>query len=125
MRDFQQLAFWQRSHQLTLRIYQITKEFPKEELYGLVSQIRRSSSSVPTNIAEGCGRNSLPELKRFLIISSGSASELHYQLMLSRDLNYISDLLFKELEDDLIQIKKMIYAYSVKLSSSPIAKLDC
>ncbi len=121
MRDFQQLAIWQRSHQLTLKVYKITREFPKEELYGLTSQIRRSSSSVPTNIAEGCGRNSLPELKRFLIISSGSASELHYQLILSRDLNYISVQLFKELEDDLIQIKKMIFAYSIKLSPSPIS----
>lgn len=119
MRDFQQLAFWQKSHQLTLKIYQITRDFPKGELYGLVSQIRRSSSSVPTNIAEGCGRNSLQELKRFLIISSGSASELHYQLMLSRDLNYISNQLFKELEDDLIQIKKMIFVYSEKLSPEP------
>lgn len=120
MRDFQQLAIWQRSHQLTLNIYKITREFPREELYGLISQIRRSSSSVPTNIAEGCGRNSLPELKRFLIISSGSASELHYQLILSRDLHYISAQLFKELEDDLIQIKKMIFAYSNKLSASSI-----
>ena len=118
MRDFHQLAFWQQSHRLTLKIYQITRAFPKEELYGLVSQIRRSSSSVPTNIAEGCGRNSMPELKRFLAIASGSASELHYQLILSRDLDYISDPLFKELEDNLIQIKKMIYAYSLKLSSS-------
>jgi four helix bundle protein len=123
MRDFQQLAFWQRSHQLTLKIYQITSQYPREELYGLISQIRRSASSVPTNIAEGCGRNSLPELKRFLIISSGSASELHYQLILSRDLNYISNQLFKELEDDLIQIKKMIYAYSIKLSASPISDI--
>ena len=118
MRDFQKLAIWQRSHQLTLRIYKITREFPKEELYGIISQIRRSSSSVPTNIAEGCGRNSLPELKRFLIISSGSASELHYQLILGRDLNYISAHLFQELEEDLIQIKKMIYAYGEKLSPS-------
>jgi four helix bundle protein len=122
MRDFQQLAFWQRSHQLTLKIYQITREFPREELYGLISQIRRSASSVPTNIAEGCGRNSLPDLKRFLIISSGSASELHYQLILSRDLNYISNQLFKELEGDLIQIKKMIYTYSLKLISSSISE---
>lgn len=120
MRDFQQLSIWQRSHQITLKIYKITRSFPKEEIFGLVSQIRRSSASVPTNIAEGCGRDTLPDLKRFLIISSGSASELHYQLILSRDLNYISDQLFKELEDDLIQIKKMIYAYSIKLLSSPI-----
>jgi len=123
MRNFQQLAIWQRSHQLTLKIYQITREFPKEELYGLISQIRRSSSSVPTNIAEGCGRNSLSELNRFLIIASGSASELHYQLMLSRDLNYISTQSFLELEGDLIQIKKMIYSYSVKLFT-PDLKAD-
>ena len=62
MRDFQQLEFWQRNHKLTLRVYDLTKSFPKEELYGLISQMRRSASSIPTNIAEGCGRNSSVEL---------------------------------------------------------------
>ena len=116
MRDFQQLAIWQRSHSLAIRIYRLSLEFPSEERFNLISQIRRSSASIPTNIAEGCGRNTLPELRRFLIISSGSASELHYQLILSKDLGFISHQCFKELEDDLIQIKKMIFSYREKLS---------
>lgn len=88
MRDFQQLEFWQRSHRLTLQVYHLTKSFPKEEVYGLASQMRRSASSIPTNIAEGCGRHST-ELKRFLIIAAGSTSELQYQFILSKDLGYI------------------------------------
>ena len=116
MRDFQQLDFWQRSHKLTLKIYKVTKSFSKEELFGLSSQMRRSSSSIPTNIAEGCGRNSLKEFKRFLIIAAGSSSELQYQLILSKDLNYINESLYKELIDELIQIRKMIYNYSEKIS---------
>ena len=115
MRDYQQLEFWQKSHQLTLRIYKSTSTFPKEEMYGIISQMRRSCSSIPTNIAEGSGRNSNAELKRFLIIAAGSSSELHYQLILSKDLNYLSEQLYKELTDDLIQIRKMIYAYCDKL----------
>jgi four helix bundle protein len=92
MRNFKQLIFWQRSHALTLKMYAITKSsFPKDEMYGLISQMRRSSSSVPTNIAEGCGRKSNAELKRFLVIATGSISELEYQLLLSKDLLYIKN----------------------------------
>jgi four helix bundle protein len=65
MRNFQDLLIWQKGHQLTLKIYNITKTFPKEEVYGLTSQMRRASSSIPTNMAEGCGRNSNAELQRF------------------------------------------------------------
>ncbi|MBC7418043.1 MAG: four helix bundle protein [Pedobacter sp.] len=112
MKDFKQLLFWQKSHFLTLKIYSITKNtFPKEEMYGLVSQMRRSSSSIPTNIAEGCGRNSSAELKRFLTISTGSCSELEYQLLLSKDLLYISDDDYLELSNGIIEIRKMIYSY--------------
>lgn len=112
MRDFKQLTFWKRSHLLTLKIYSLTKSsFPKEEMYGLISQIRRSSSSIPTNIAEGCGRNSNPELRKFLVISSGSSSELEYQLLLAKDLGYLTDLIYGELNTELIEIRKMIYAY--------------
>ena len=68
MRDFLQLEIWQRSHQLTLRVYTLTQSFPKEEIYGLTSQMRRSSYSIPTNIAEGCGRNSTAELNNFLLL---------------------------------------------------------
>jgi four helix bundle protein len=86
MRDFQELAIWQRSHQLTLRIYKLTNSFPSSEIYGLISQMPKSASSIPTNIAEGCGKGSNAELRRFLFIASGSRSELEYQLILSKDL---------------------------------------
>jgi len=115
MRNFQLLDFWQKSHKLTLRIYQITQSFPKEELFGLTSQMRRSASSIPTNISEGCGRDSSAELKRFFIIAAGSTSELQYQLILSRDLSYIDSNTFKELEDEVMQIRKMIFSYCDKL----------
>ena len=84
MKDFRQLKVWEKSHQLALAIYKVTKEFPKEELYGLTSQIRRASMSIPTNIAEGCGRNTDADFARFLQMAMGSASETEYQLILAR-----------------------------------------
>ncbi|SKB31268.1 four helix bundle protein [Daejeonella lutea] len=111
MPDFNSLAIWQLSHTLTLKIYSVSHDFPKQEIYGLTSQIRRSCSSIPTNIAEGCGRSSNVEMRRFLIISSGSASELHYQLILAKDLNYISEPLYKELCAQLLNIRRMISAF--------------
>jgi len=117
MRDFQHLEIWQRSHQLTLSIYSLTQAFPKEEVFGLTSQMRRSASSIPTNIAEGCGRESATELKRFLTIAAGSSSELQYQVILCKDLNYITETIFKELSDEITQIRKMIYSYSSKLTA--------
>lgn len=115
MRDFQQLAIWQRSHAITLKVYSYSQSFPPSELYGLTSQMRRSASSVPTNIAEGCGRSSNAELNRFLIIASGSASELQYQTILAKDLGYLSENLFKELEGEIIEVRKMLYSFSQKL----------
>src|SRR5688500_19694656 len=85
MKDFRQLKVWEKAHQVALAIYKATKEFPKEELYGLTSQIRRASMSIPTNISEGCGRNTDAEFARFLQIAMGSASETEYQLLLSHD----------------------------------------
>jgi four helix bundle protein len=111
MRDFHDLSIWSKSHLFTLKIYSMTKNYPKEELFGIVSQMRRSASSVPTNIAEGCGRNSNPDFKRFLVMASGSSSELEYQLILSKDLEYISESSFKELEAELIEIRKMIHSF--------------
>ena len=115
MRDFSKLSIWQKSHELTLKIYTLTKSFPREEIFGLTSQMRRSASSIPTNIAEGCGRSSNPQLKHFLDISSGSASELEYQLILSKDLHYISQIIFSELQPMVIEIRKMIHAYRDQL----------
>ncbi len=103
MRNFQELSIWQRSHLLTLKIYSVIKNFPKDEMFGLTAQMRRSSASIPSNIAEGCGRNSNPEMRRFLIIATGSTSELEYQLLLCKDLQYLSETSCKELQSELIE----------------------
>ncbi|MFQ5734047.1 MAG: four helix bundle protein [Planctomycetaceae bacterium] len=89
MKDFRDLKVWEKAHQPALLVYRITKSFPKDELYGPTSQLRRSAKSVPSNIAEGCGRGSDADLARFLQIAMGSASEVEYQLLLSRNLEYI------------------------------------
>ncbi len=115
MRDYTKLESWQRSHQLTLKIYLASKTFPKEEIFGLTSQMRRSSSSVPTNIAEGCGRNTNPQTRHFFDIALGSLSELQYQILLSKDLNYIPESLALKLLAEANEVRRMIYAYHQKL----------
>jgi four helix bundle protein len=89
MRDFRELKVWQKAHQLTLAIYQTTASFPREERYGLTSQLRRACSSIPANLAEACGRNGDAEFARFCSIAMGSASELEYHLLLARDLKLL------------------------------------
>ena len=118
MRDFHKLMIWQRSHSLTLEIYKITKTFPKEEVFGLTSQIRRAVSSIPTNIAEGCGRNSNKEFAHFLQIAIGSATEVEYQLLLAHDINYINDDDYQVLTDETVAVRKMIIKYQSELKSS-------
>jgi four helix bundle protein len=86
MQDFRKLAVWKRAHALTLKVYDVTSAFPREEGYGITSQLRRSMSSVPANIAEGCGRGGNAELARLLQIAIASASEAEYHLLLARDL---------------------------------------
>ncbi|WP_271784343.1 four helix bundle protein [Aquimarina algiphila] len=109
MRDFKELKVWKKSHELCLLIYDVTKQFPNEEKFGIVSQIRRASVSVPTNISEGCGHDSNNEFKRYLRIASGSISEVEYLLILSKDLNYISNEQWSNLSDEVISIKKMLF----------------
>ena len=109
MRDFKKYDIWQLSHSLTLKIYTSTSLFPKDELYGITSQIRRSSSSIPTNISEGCGRNSDKEFNQFLNIALGSANETEYLIFLSKDLNYITSETFEILEKEINIIKNKIY----------------
>ena len=89
MKDFRGLSVWQRAHSVALSVYRCTKDFPREETYGMTSQMRRCSSSVAANIAEGCGRPGNAEFARFLGIAMGSASELEYFLLLARDLEYL------------------------------------
>ncbi len=115
MKNFKELHIWQRSHQFVLEIYFITKSFPKDELFGLTSQMRRSAASIPTNIAEGFGRNSDAEINRFLVISQGSAAELEYQIILSKDLNYISTETFDKLNLEITEIRKMLNSFAQKV----------
>ena len=109
MQDFKGLLVWERAHDLTLRIYELTSRFPREEIYGLTSQIRRASASIPTNIAEGCGRETSAEFARFLQIAMGSASETEYLILLVHDLKYLDDQ-YVELIDTIVSVKKMLTA---------------
>jgi four helix bundle protein len=115
VKNFKELKVWQKAHTLTLAVYKNTRSFPKEELYGLTSQIRRSASSIPANIAEGCGRSGDAELGRFLNIALGSASELQYHLLLSHDLGLLDDLTHDRLADEVSEIKRMLASFIKKL----------
>lgn len=117
MKDFHELKVWQKAHQLTLAIYQITAPFPREELYGLTSQLRRSASSIPANLAEGCGRNGDAEFARFCSIALGSASELEYHLLLARDLKLIQPRDYEELAARVTELKRMLTALFQKLNA--------
>ena len=108
MKDFRQLKVWEKSHQLALAIYKVTAKFPKEELYGLTSQVRRASMSIPTNIAEGCGRNTDADFARFLQMAMGSASETEYQLLLSLDLGFLNKEQYDKLNLDVTEVKRML-----------------
>lgn len=116
MRDFRKLQVWEWAHGLTLRIYQITADFPKEELYGLTSQMRRAAASVPANIAEGYSRGGDGELGRFLRIAVGSAGELEYHLLLARDLNFLASDSHKPLEAETLEVKRMLITFINKVS---------
>ena len=108
MKDFRNLRVWEKAHQLTLQIYSATARFPKHELYGLTSQIRRCSVSIAANIAEGCGKRGNNEFRRYLLIASGSASELDYHLLLSRDLALLSAVHYSELAKRLSEVRRML-----------------
>ncbi len=115
MRDFKKYDVWQSSHKIVLDIYQITSTFPKEELFGLTSQIRRSIVSIPNNIAEGCGRNSDKEFAQFLNIALGSLSESEYLLFLAKDLKYIRTEDFERINEELNTVKRRLYQLRLKL----------
>jgi four helix bundle protein len=117
VRDFRSIKVWEKAHQLTLAVYAGTKGFPREETYGLTSQMRRSAGSIPTNIAEGCGRSGDTELARYCQIAFGSATELEYQLFLSRDLGYLDESSYEPLRDATIDVKRMLGAFITTLRS--------
>lgn len=117
MKDFRELKVWEKAHALALEVYQRTKDFPAEERYALTRQIRRCATSIPTNIAEGCGRNGDAELSRFMQIAMGSASELEYTLLLAKDLGLLNDSTYKPLADHVGEVKRMLAALIKKLTA--------
>ena len=117
MRDFRKLKVWEKAHDLTLAVYALTHTFPREELYGLTSQIRRASVSISANIAEGCGRSGEPELGRFLHIGLGSSSELEYHLLLAYVLGFMSQSDHEKLETKITEVKRMLTALIQKLKA--------
>jgi four helix bundle protein len=117
MKDFRNLKVWEKAHQLALALYTLTESFPRQEVFGLASQIRRAASSIPSNIAEGCGRQGDAELARFCIIARGSAAELEYQLLLARDLKLILPRDYEKLSDQTVEIKRMLTVLIQKLTA--------
>ncbi len=116
MKDYRKLSVWEKSHQVVLDVYKTVASFPKEEMFGLTSQMKRSAASIPTNIAEGCGRKSEKDFCRFLIISFGSANELEYQVILAADLEFIDAENANILLDQMEEIKKMLSGLISKLN---------
>ena len=108
MKDFKDLKVWEKAHVLTLHVYEETRSFPKEERYGLTSQLRRAAASVAANIVEGCGRRSDGEFTRFLQIARGSASEVEYHLLLARDLHLLNEANFRKLDSMVVEVQRML-----------------
>ena len=117
MKDFRQLNVWQKSHQLTLALYELTRLFPREEMYGLTAQIRRAGSSIPANIAEGCGKDGDAELARYCNIARGSASELEYHLLLAHDLKLLKADDYTPIAERVVELKRMLTALIQRLNA--------
>jgi four helix bundle protein len=115
MKNFHDLLVWRKAHSVVLACYKYTRNFPKEELYGITSQVRRCSVSIPANIAEGCGKRSNAEFQRFLGIAAGSASELEYHILLARDLDMLAGSEYENLNCSVLEVKRMLAALIIKV----------
>jgi len=122
MKDFKELKVWVKAHELTVTLYGITRKFPREEIYGLTSQLRRSAASIGANIAEGCGRRSDGGLGRFLQIARGSASETEYHLLLAKDLGFLSDVDYSSTAKRVIEVQRMLT--SLAQAVRPVAAFE-
>jgi four helix bundle protein len=120
--DFKNFKVWQKSHELTIVVYATTRGFPREEVYGITSQLRRAAASIGANIAEGCGRGTDAEMKRFAQIARGSANEVEYLLLLARDLKFLSPSDFVSLDGKVQEIQRMLASLAKRLCK-PIAVL--
>jgi four helix bundle protein len=108
MQDYKKLDVWGKAHLLAVGVYKATSAFPKDEQFGITSQIRRACVSIPANIAEGCGRGGNSELGQFLKIALGSANELEYELLLAHDLQLINDEVFNKLNEQIDHVRRML-----------------
>ncbi|MCB9453754.1 MAG: four helix bundle protein [Anaerolineaceae bacterium] len=117
MKDFRSLLVWQKAHQMALRVFQLTEAFPPNKAY-FSNQLQRAALSVPTNIAEGSGRGSDGDLRRFLQISMGSASEVEYLLLMAHDLQLIDPSQYQETNKMIVEVKRMLAAFIGKLRTS-------
>jgi four helix bundle protein len=122
MKDFKDLKVWQKAHAMALAVYSSSRGFPREEMYGLTSQLRRAAVSVGANIAEGCGRRSDGEFARFLQIARGSASEVEYHLLLARDLKFLPAADHTELEKKLTEVQRMLTALVSSVQQDPSSR---
>ena len=118
MSNFSDLLIWQKSMVLVTKIYTVTNSFPKEEVFGLTSQIKRSAISIPSNIAEGLGRESSQEFLRFLKISIGSLFELQTQLEIAKNIIYLDEETFNNLYEDTRELERMIVSFTNKIKNN-------
>jgi four helix bundle protein len=118
MKDFRTLKVWEKAHALTLSIYKASGSFPKQELYALTNQIQRAAVSIPANMAEGCGKDSDAELKRYFVIAMGSSSELEYLLLLAHDLEYLPNPIYLEIQSGLVEVRRMLNAFIQRLKGN-------
>src|SRR6476659_3884172 len=121
MKNFRDLRVWERAHRLALYSYEATNGFPKAEMFGLTSQIRRAAVSIAANIAEGCGKRGNGEFQRFLNMAGGSASELEYHFLLAHDLRLLDDKAYSGLNDSVVEVKRMLAALARKVESERLA----
>lgn len=121
MKDFRSLRVWHKAHALTLECYRASADFPRYELYGLTSQMRRCAASIAANISEACGKRRNGEFQRFLGIAAGSASELEYHLLLARDLHFITAHDYEPLNGAIVEVKCMLASLIHKVEKERIA----
>ncbi|HEY2361602.1 MAG TPA: four helix bundle protein [Candidatus Angelobacter sp.] len=119
MKDFKELKAWHKAYDLSLVIYEASRSFPREEMYGLTSQLRRAVVSIGANIAEGCGRRSNGELVRFLQIARGSASEVEHHLLLARDLKFLQAVTHQDIEKRLQEVQRMLTSLVSSIQETP------
>ncbi|MDA3953161.1 MAG: four helix bundle protein [Bacteroidales bacterium] len=117
MHNFKELIVWQKARKLVKEVYVVVKNFPEDEKYGIISQIKRASISIPANIAEGAGRNTNKDFGRFLDIATGSSFELETLIILSLDLDFLKESDYSDLIKDIEEIQKMIYSLKTRIQS--------